>query len=74
MEYKRNKKAYLDYDHIQTLTAGIVLTGAEVKAVKSGLVNLESAHVRIRNGEAWLYNMKIGLYPKASCYRRTPGG
>lgn len=65
MEHKRNKKAYFDYEHVELFDAGIVLTGAEVKSVKSGLVNMEGSYVRIRNGEAWIIGLKIAPYPKA---------
>lgn len=65
MELKRNKKAYFDYSHVELFDAGIVLTGAEVKSVKGGLVNMEGSYVRIRDGEAWIIGMKIAPYPKA---------
>ncbi len=66
MEPKKNKKAFFDYEHLETFEAGIALTGAEVRSVKSNLVNLEGSYVRLKNGEAELINCKIALYPKAS--------
>lgn len=65
MEPKKNKKAFFDYQHLETYTAGVVLTGPEVKSVKSGLVNLEGSYVIIKNNEAWLLGAKIAPYSKA---------
>lgn len=65
MEIKRNKKAHFDYEHLETFDAGIVLTGAEVKAVKSGLVNLEGSYVTIQRGQAILKGVKIARYSKS---------
>lgn len=65
MELAGNKKAYFDYHQLETFEAGIVLTGAEVKAAKMGLVNLEGSYVTIRDGQAILRGMKIARYPKS---------
>jgi len=66
MEPKRNKKAYFDYEHLETFEAGIQLTGSEVKSVKTGLINLEGSYIVLNNGEALLKSAKIARYPKAS--------
>lgn len=65
MDLARNKKAYFDYQHLETLDAGIVLTGAEVKAAKMGLVNLEGSYITIKEGEAILKGCRIAPYPKS---------
>ncbi|NOZ70460.1 MAG: SsrA-binding protein SmpB [Chloroflexi bacterium] len=59
----RNKKAYHDYHIIDTIEAGMVLTGTEIKSIRLGRVNLRDAYVLIRDGEAWLINAHIAPYP-----------
>lgn len=60
-----NRRAGYDYHLLEKFEAGIVLTGAEVKSVKAGRMNLNQSFVRIRNGEAWLFNTYINPYPYA---------
>ncbi|MEA3356934.1 MAG: SsrA-binding protein SmpB [Patescibacteria group bacterium] len=60
--FARNKKAFHNYEVIDKLEAGIVLIGAEVKSVKSGIVSLRDSFVRIDNGEAWLWNCNISQW------------
>jgi SsrA-binding protein len=63
-----NKRAKFDYEILETLEAGIVLKGHEVKAVKSGNASLKGAYVVIQQTgpkhapEAWILNMHIGPY------------
>lgn len=57
-----NRKARYNYDFLEKIEAGIVLTGQEVKSVKEGSMSLENSHVRIRNGEAFLVNVHISPY------------
>lgn len=64
-EVKRNKRAHLDYEIMETYEAGIVLTGAEVKSAKMGRVEVEGSFVFIRNGEAWIRGLKIAKYSKS---------
>jgi SsrA-binding protein len=60
-----NRRAKYDYNLLEKFEAGVALTGAEVKSVKSGHIRLEEAFVRISAGEAWLYNAHIHPYPFA---------
>ena len=55
----KNKKAFHDFTILETLEAGIVLEGSEVKAIRDGRVNLKDSFVRIIKGEAYLLNMHI---------------
>ena len=55
----RNKKAFHDYEILDTLEAGIVLEGSEVKAVRDGRVNLKDSFVRIIKNEIFVLNMHI---------------
>lgn len=57
-----NRRAYFDYEILQTYEAGIELRGFEVKAVKSGRMNLAGAFAVIKNNEAWLLNATIAPY------------
>ena len=57
-----NKKALHDYDILEKLEAGIVLTGAETKSAKTGGLNLRGAHMIIRGGEAYLLGAQISAY------------
>ena len=57
-----NKKAYFDYEILDTYEAGIELMGNEVKSIKTGHVGLTGAYVLIRNNEAYLLNADIPPY------------
>ncbi len=61
----QNKKAYHDYDILERMEAGIVLTGDEVKSLRAGQVSLIGAFAAIRNGEMTLVNCRIAPYEKA---------
>ena len=59
MSLSQNKKAYFDYEIIEKFEAGIVLTGAEIKAIRAGKANLTGTFCRIYNREAVILNMHI---------------
>ncbi len=61
-----NKHANFDYDILETLQAGLVLTGAEVKSLRKGMVSLKEAVITIKNSELYLTNAHISPYPQAS--------
>lgn len=63
-----NKKAYFDYFIEETIEAGIVLAGSEVKSIAAGHVNLRDSFCQIDNGEAWLKNCHITPYDKGSFF------
>jgi SsrA-binding protein len=58
----RNKKAFHDYAVDETLEAGIVLTGTEVKALRESGTSLRDAFATVRDGEVWLHNLHIAPY------------
>jgi len=68
----RNRKAGRDYFLEERFEAGIALRGTEIKAVRSGQVSLQEAHVRIAAGEAWLVNAHIAAYSPASRTNHEP--
>lgn len=55
----RNKKAFFEFEILETLEAGIVLSGSEVKAIRAGRANLKDSYVRIIKNEAWLLGAHI---------------
>jgi len=61
-----NKKAYHNYNILETLEAGLVLHGSEVKAMRMAHVSVAESYAMIRNNEAWLVNMHIPLLKHAS--------
>lgn len=61
-----NKKALHNYHILEHLEAGIQLTGAEVKSIRAGRIDLGQAYVRILNGEAFLINANIPQYAQSS--------
>lgn len=60
-----NKKAYHDYFIEDTVEAGIMLTGTEVKSLRLGRANLKDSYARIKNGEIFLVNTHISPYAQA---------
>ena len=60
-----NRRARRDYELVERVEAGIVLTGSEVKSVRGGQVQLGQAYADIREGEAWLVGASISEYAQA---------
>ncbi len=58
----RNKKASFEYYFIDTFTAGIVLTGTEIKSIRAGKASLTDSFCFINQGEVWLQGMNISPY------------
>lgn len=67
-----NRKARHDYLIEDTLEAGIVLTGSEMKAIRAGQVNLRDSYALVREGELWLINAHISTYQQASYQNHEP--
>ncbi|MBI2039666.1 SsrA-binding protein SmpB [Candidatus Microgenomates bacterium] len=61
-----NKKALHNYHILERIEAGIVLSGAEVKSIRAGRVDLGESYVRILNGEAYLVNANIPKFQQSS--------
>jgi SsrA-binding protein len=58
----KNRQAWANYHILDTVEAGIMLTGAEVKSIRAGQVNISDAHARVMKGELWLMGMNINPY------------
>ena len=67
-----NRKAFHDYEILEKYTAGIVLTGTEIKSARKGSVNLKDGFARIEDGEMWLYNVHISPYENGNRYNHEP--
>ena len=58
----KNRRATFDYEIVETFTAGIVLTGTEIKSIRLGKASLVDTFCYIENGEVWLKNMDVAEY------------
>ena len=58
----KNKKAAFEYFFIEEFTAGIVLTGTEIKSIRAGKASLVDAYCTIINGEIWVKGMSVSPY------------
>lgn len=68
----QNKKASHDYHILDTVEAGIVLTGTEIKSIRAARINLKDGFAQIKNGEAWLMNVHISLYDQGNQFNHDP--
>jgi SsrA-binding protein len=68
----QNRKARYIYHVDETMEAGIVLAGSEVKSIRDGKVTLLDAFADIHNGEAWLHQMDVGIYAFAHARNHEP--
>ncbi len=68
----RNPKATHDYHILETWECGIVLTGTEVKSLRSGKASIKEAYARVRNGEVFLDGMNITPYEQGNRYNHDP--
>lgn len=68
-----NKKAYFDYEILEKIETGIVLSGMEIKATKTGKASLAGSFAIIRNNQAYLLNLSIAPYqPKNINFKYIP--
>lgn len=68
-----NKKAYFDYEILEKIETGIVLSGMEIKATKTGKASLAGSFAIIRNNQAYLLNLSIAPYqPKNINFKYVP--
>ena len=68
----RNPKATHDYHILETWECGIVLTGTEVKSLRTGKASIKEAYARLRNGEVFLDGMNITPYEQGNRYNHDP--
>jgi SsrA-binding protein len=68
----RNPRATHDYHVMDTMEAGIVLTGTEVKSLRQGKASIKEAFGVLRGGEVWLEGMHITPYEQGNRYNHEP--
>lgn len=67
-----NRRARYNYDITETVEAGLVLMGTEIKAIREGRVNLSDSYAKPENGELWLVNVHISQYSAGSRNNHEP--
>jgi SsrA-binding protein len=68
----RTRKAHHDYEILDTIEAGLVLMGSEIKSIRAGKANITEGFVQEKDGEMWLMNVHIASYDQASFYGHEP--
>lgn len=68
----KNPVAHHNYTIEETIEAGIVLTGTEIKSIRQGKVNLKESYAGIKNGEVFIYSMHISPYEQGNIYNKDP--
>ncbi|MGH7728951.1 MAG: SsrA-binding protein SmpB [Vulcanimicrobiaceae bacterium] len=61
-----NRRARYEYELLERVEAGIVLTGTEIKSVRTGRISIAEAYARVRDGELWLLGMHVPPYKEGS--------
>ncbi len=67
----KNRRATFDYEIVETYTAGIVLTGTEIKSIRQGKAGLTDTYCAVINNEVWVKNMYIAEYSYGSYNNHT---
>ena len=67
-----NRKAFHDYFILETVEAGIVLAGTEVKSLRAGKMNLKDSYVQVKDGEMWLIGAHISPYEQGNRENKDP--
>ncbi len=68
----KNRRATFDYEILETYTAGLVLTGSEIKSLRDGQGSIAEAYARMKQGEIWLESANIPIYKQASYNNHEP--
>lgn len=68
----KNPSARHNYTITETLEAGIVLTGTEIKSIRNGKVNIKDTYISIKNGEVYVYGMHISPYEHGNIFNKDP--
>ena len=67
-----NRRASYDYDILETVEAGLVLTGTEIKSIRTGRVDLRGAYARELKHELWLEGMHLAPYEQGNIHNHEP--
>lgn len=68
----KNPNARHNYTIEETIEAGIVLSGTEIKSIRAGKVNLKDSYAGIKNGEVYVYSMHISPYEQGNIFNKDP--
>ncbi|MGT2929125.1 SsrA-binding protein SmpB [Streptococcus dentasini] len=68
----QNKKARHDYTIVDTVEAGVVLTGTEIKSVRASRIQLKDGYAQIKDGQAWLVNVHIAPFEQGNIWNQDP--
>ncbi len=68
----KNKKAFFNFQILDTYEAGIVLLGSEIKSIRNHQVSIDQAYVHVDGEEAWLVDSYIHPYEQASSLNHNP--
>ncbi|MGD8537225.1 MAG: SsrA-binding protein SmpB [Candidatus Aminicenantes bacterium] len=68
----KNKKAYFNYEILETYEAGIVLVGSEVKSIREGRISLKESYAEIKDGEIFLVGCHISPYEASNRFNHDP--
>ena len=68
----KNPNARHNYTIEETIEAGIVLSGTEIKSIRAGKVNLKDSYAGIKNGEVYVYSMHISPYEHGNIFNKNP--
>lgn len=68
----KNPNARHNYTIEETIEAGIVLSGTEIKSVRAGKVNMKDSYAGIKNGEVYVYSMHISPYEQGNIFNKDP--
>ena len=68
----RNKRAYHEYEVLESLECGVVLTGTEVKSLRDGHASLEDAYAKLEGGEVWMLGSDIPEYAMGNRFNHKP--
>ncbi len=68
----KNRRASFDYSFIETYTAGLVLVGTEIKAIREGKASLVDSFCYFRNGELFIKSLNISIYTEGNLYNHEP--
>lgn len=68
----KNPTAYHNYNIKETIEAGIVLTGTEIKSIRNGKVNLKDSYATIIDGECFIFGMHISPYEFGNIFNKDP--
>lgn len=67
-----NRRARYEYEVLETVEAGLVLTGTEIKSIRGGHVQIQDSYARVEDGEVWLHHMHVAPYEKGSRFNVEP--